>query len=53
MTDISRAAAALNRQRKKVVGGFKDRQKAKEASAKGVAARKLKREQNKAVEELK
>lgn len=53
MTDISKAASALNKRRKRVVGGFKDKAKAREASRKGVEARRKKREDEMAMEELK
>lgn len=54
MTDISKAARTLSKLRKNNVGGFKNVKKAKEASLKGVEARRKKREQaNKKVDDLK
>lgn len=53
MTDISQAASALNKRRKKAVGGFKDKTLARKAQKASVEARRLKREHDRAVEELK
>lgn len=53
MTDISKAAAALSKQRKNIVGGFKDKQAAREAQKKSVEARRRrKKAHDKAVEDL-
>lgn len=52
MTDIKKAARALAKKRKTHHMPFKDPAKAKEASRKGVEARRKKRQDEAAIEEL-